>query len=119
MISLTISIILGAIGIILFIIGWASDDSELGAFGFCIMLFVGLLGFGLACNYETQSSTEIQIQKFSYAKTESELIIQTPEKTETFSDAHTFNSISDSSKIFIHTDYNVYGGKMGSHLIIK
>lgn len=119
MIPLIICSIIAIIGITLIIISFTSDDEGFGFAGFIILLFDSLLGFGLCCCLFTASSTEIEVKKFSYAKAESVVLIQTPQKAQTFSDAHTFNSICDSSKVYLHVDYNSYGYEIKSHLIVK
>lgn len=117
MTPLIICSIIAFVGIIFIVLAFTSDEK----YGFIagLILFLDIfLGFGLFCSTKTESSTETQVE-FSYAKSKSTVIIETTDKTETFTDAYTFNSISDSSRIYLHADYNAYGSKVGSYLIIK
>lgn len=119
MTSLIIFTIIAIIGVVFIILAIALSNKGFGFTGFIILLFDVLIGFGLICSVFTHSSTEMEVEKFSYAKTESVVIIQTPKKTQTFSDAYTFNSISDSSKVVLHIDYNAYGIEVGSCIVVK
>lgn len=118
MIVLIICICVALIAIALIVISGFQDNEGMGTLGFVILLIDGIMGFGVLCIAYPATTTEIQ-QEFYYAKTHSTVLIETPTKYETFTDAHTFNIISDSSKVFLHTDYNVYGGEVRSYLVIK
>lgn len=119
MTPLIICSIIAIIGIACIVIGVASDDGGFCFAGFMILLFDGLIGFGLICSLFPASSSETLTEKFSYAKTQSVVIIETPSKNQTFTDAYTYNTISDSSKVFLHADYNTYGCEVRSYLIVR
>lgn len=119
MILLSICIMISAIGILMLISSFLDkDDVALFVVGILILLFTGVFGFGLLCSKKITSTIEKQ-HKFTYAKTASTVVVETNEITSTFKDAHTYNSISDSSKAFIRTDYNVYGIEVSKSLVIK
>lgn len=119
MIALIISSIIAFIAIAMLIMAFASDDGDLGFTALIILVFAVVLGFGVFCNAMTETSTEVPIEKFTYAKTESVLVIQAGGTTKTFTDAFTYNSISDSSKVFLRTDYDIYGGEIRTEIIVK
>lgn len=119
MLALLICITLAVIAILMIILSCTpSIDGVWGFIGMILLMFDGALGFGLVCTSNIESSSETQVE-FSFAKTQSTVIIETPCKTQVFSDAYTYNRISDSSKVFLYTDYNVYGDEVHSRLIVK
>lgn len=109
--------------ITLILIGWfivdAADGWDASGFILLLLLITGCAGFGLACGLYTETEEDVRVEEFSYAKSKFHVIIETPEKTVTFSDALTYITISDSSKVFYHISYNIYGGVTDRKVIIK
>lgn len=118
MIALIICIIIAVVGIVFCIIATIKDEGGWGLAGIIVLMLDGALGFGLFCSTTVDSTSEKQVD-FSFAKTQSTVTIETPDKTEIFRDAYTFTRISDSSKVLLHTDYNVYGQETHSRLVVK
>lgn len=119
MIALFICITLAVIAILIIILASTpAIDGVWAIAGIIILMIDGALGFGLVCSSNIESSSETQVE-FSFAKTQSTVIIETSCKTQVFSDAYTYNRISDSSKVFLYTDYNVYGDEVHSRLVVK
>lgn len=119
MTALIICSVIALIGIILFVIGVVDSDSVFLPIAILILLCDGICGFGIFCCVSPVSATETKVEVFCYTKAKALIVIETPQKTETFTDAYTYNTISDSSKIYLHTDYNSYGYELRSHLVIK
>ena len=117
MIVLSISVLLAVIAIFLIIYGLVKDNDASFA-GWMILLFDLLLGFGLFCSMITDYKLEEKIE-FNYAKTNSCVIIETSKFTQVFTDAATYNKISDSSSVYIEAQYNVYGLELRRYLVVK
>lgn len=118
MIALICCIALVVIALVFAVLAIVKSDWEYWIITFIILLLDGTLGFGVVCGKQVVSSEEVK-QSFCYSKTYSVVTIQTPSRTEAFTDAYTYKSVNDSSKVYLHTDYNVYGGEVKSYLVIK
>lgn len=119
MIALIICIVITLVAIGLMIYSIVVKDGGWGFVAFLILFLNISMGFGLTCSVITETSIEEKVDKFSYAKTESVLLIQTPTKNQEFFDAYTFNKINDSSEVILHINYNVYGQETNSYLRVK
>lgn len=94
-------------------------NSKLWGYILFLILMTGVVGFGMSCDLSTDRTELVRVQKFSYAKTSSRVILETPDITETYFDAQTYNGISDSSKVYYEIGYDIYGGVNYKKIMIE
>jgi hypothetical protein len=120
MILLIIFAAAGFVGLIGFLIyAFDSDnDSALGN-GFALAL-ISLLGF-IFSNIIDYDTVYKKSTKFSYEKQQTKLIIksETPKYTSEINDIYVYNTINDSSQVYIKYVYNPYGKLINTRIQVK
>lgn len=112
-----ISSIILLVALIFIVWGCAEYIKWLAGLGFILLFLSIVVGFlfGGALICMTASDTPV---KFTYAKTKSAVLVDGGGMVATFSDAYTFNTISDSSKVHLVIEYNSYGREIKRYLTI-
>lgn len=110
------------LGIVTFTYSYLSDKVSLMIIGFVIVFFTATFGFGLICNLFAIDTKSTLVKSFSYARTKSAVIIEINSPvhlTKDFTDARTYNSICDSSKVYFIQEINSYNQVISSKIEIQ
>jgi formate hydrogenlyase subunit 3/multisubunit Na+/H+ antiporter MnhD subunit len=89
-------------------------ESTLGCI--CLLILCGVAGWGMAGNIITMNS-KYEIISPSITKTKSAVIVEYDGMRTIFEDAKTYNTVTDTTKFTVKTDYNMYGGDCGKSII--
>lgn len=100
--------------------GFYESDGDIIAISTALLiLFVGLIGWGMIGNLAPQRHDYADIENPYIHKSISTVYVEYNGYKKQFTDADSYNRINDSTKFVLRSNYNIYGGKISSSIEIK